>query len=437
MRMNLLEDEIGAPPKPVEWSWIVQRQQTNNEKSTSIWKFGFICPGGGEVRVTFHQVSLPTLDQQTPPEQQPDSSNPGAQQQPDSGPPPQSDPGDGIILQGQPNPDQTQNNVFYVTFFSNRSPEHFSKFDTSLSHEDSLTMWITITHGIVDFLRKAKPKNLILDDLANGKLKMVLRSVAMDVVATDPDYSLEMTKKHEYRTFYQIKRGGSGSAFDQAVRGKDNEGQTQPPEPNSPVTGPVADMQPDKSTTDTGLASKENSADANEQNPKPEEQKPIKTTPSKKGMAVEIGRSDYSVAVRDNQNNVIDRYRGKNPADILRWIQAKGYGSSRMKVVDKETPSGVIAKTRNAEGMSSEDPQSNMKYEQHCSIDGKNIILSQIIPSKRAGLMNEIVNADVVRCNLGGASFEFATDRDMEFKRHLVELAFQQTGNEGEKKHQD
>jgi len=432
----ILED--GQPIQPLQWTWIVQRQGTDG-KSASIWKFGLVAPDGAEVRVTLHQVSSPTPDQSAPPQSNGTDNGMGS----GSGGASSQD----VIPAGQPNPDQTGDGVFYATFFSNRNPEMFSKWDTSLSHEDSLSVWVTITHGLVDFLRKAKPKNLILDDLGNGKLKMVLRSVSMDIVATDPEYTLELTKKHEYQSYYQIKKGGTPSAFDQAVSGRENEGDTQPAQPTLPGSEPIKDEGPlsqtgapnsekgiaqddskDSNPSDTGIApeskpdsSLSNNGAGNMPNPPNEPVKP-KITPSIKGMTLEIGR-DYSVAVRDRQNNVVDRFKGKNPLDILRWINVKGYGSNKMKVVDKETPSGTIAKTRDAAGQKDDNQE---QTEQFVAI-GNKVIVHGTLEAKRAAAMNYVVNANTVRCTMENVEFEFASDKDMNFKQALVELAYKQT----------
>ena len=443
MKDIILEDD--QPPQPAEWAWIVQRQETDG-KSASIWKFGFIAPDGAEVRVTFHQVSQPTPEQSTPP-QPPPNQNQGTEPPAansdkqsigeDFGPPSLSGQASSqdVVPEGDPNPDQTGDGVFYVTFFSNRNPEFFAKWDTSLSHEDSLTVWVTVTHGLVDFLRKAKPKNLILDDLGNGKLKMVLRSVTMDVVATDPEYTLELTKKHEYRSFYQIKKSSAPSAFDQVVNGKGNEGETQTPEQPSPVTGPQdmssgdavdgGDKDGDNtSKQDLGIAP-ESSMDTKAASPNSPElgaKPPTKPTGPKdvtpqKGLTIEIGRQDYSIAVKDRKGNVIDRYQGKNPLDILRWINVKGYASNKMKVVDKQTPDGPIAQNREA-------PEKDMKTQEQFVINKNKIVIHEVFSAKRAAQMNEIVNAEKVHCTMASVDFEFETDKDMGFKKALVELAY-------------
>ena len=110
---------------PVQWTWIVQRQETDG-KAASIWKFGFIAPDGAEVRVTFHQVGDdPNQDPSTPPQPDPMTGMPPMPAQ------------DAFAPAGQPQTDQTNDSKFYVTFFSNRHPEFFMRWDTSLSHEDS------------------------------------------------------------------------------------------------------------------------------------------------------------------------------------------------------------------------------------------------------------------------------------------------------------
>jgi hypothetical protein len=419
---------VEQPPAPVSWSWITQRGETDS-KAASIWRLGFLAPDGGEVRVTFHQIidAQPTQPDPNQQQQQPNDMGMGMM-----GAPPQGN----VIPPGEPNPDSTENSTFYVTFFSNRNPQFFLKWDTSLSHEDSLTVWVTVTHGLIDFIRKAKPANLILDDLANGKLKMVLRSVSMDVVESNPDYQIEHTQKHPYRTLYQIKKKGSPSAFQTDVQGTNAEGQnTETPQQPSPVTPPV------QTSDEKGPQQPETPAPANQgtETPVQAPQAPvappaIKQTPSKKGLTVEIGR-DYSVAVKDQANNPVDRYRGKNPSDIFRWLLKKGYEKSRMKVVDKEVPAGVVAKDRNAENMPPNDPLSNQNQQEQVKapenfiIEGSTVCVRLPLDAKRAAYMNYEANAKAVRCTADSVIFEFATDKDMNFKRALVELAYQRTAS--------
>jgi hypothetical protein len=347
--MNINQQNSPPQPTPIQWTWIAQRQPETDGKGTSIWKCGFIAPDGGEVRVTFHQVGDVSG--------QPEPAQGGMPPAPDAFAPP-----------GQPNTDQTSDATFYVTFFSNRSPEFFMKWDISLSHEDSLTIWITITHCIIDFVQKAKPGNLILDDLSNGKLKMILRSISMDTVAANPEYEIEQTQKHHYRTFFQVKKTGTQSAFGNSIAGNKNiEGDTQPPNQASPIasTGGASQVQAQarQQMGDEGSAKPEqqpishaNAVAAEPQKPSDEPQgnekqedpnnpafqsadeTPIKqSATSKRGLTVEIGK-DYSIAVKDKSGNAIDRYRAKGPMDILRWLQEKGYGANHMKIVDQEQP---------------------------------------------------------------------------------------------------
>jgi hypothetical protein len=412
-------------PKPLEWTWVTQRQDTEGA-AASIWKFGFIAPDGAEVRVTFHQVGDVEKQQQAAQEKKGEE----AQAQMGMGMPPALDP-TAFEPAGQPDTDQTEDATFYATFFSNRHPEFFMKWDTSLQHEDSLTTWITITHGIIDFMRKAKPANLILDDLANGKLKMILRSVAMDVAAANPEYEIEQTQKHHYRSFYQIKKKGSMSAFGDVVRGKEIEGQTTPPNMPSPITGPQ--QQEPQEETPEGVAPKE-TGDKTEDptQPQPEEdpnafpskeEVPIKQTPiKKKGLTIEIGK-DYSIAVKDKEGNALDRYRGKSPADILRWINAKGYGSNKMVIVDAEDASNPTIKNPPEKA----EKKAEGQVEQF-SVLGK-CVRMPLIPPKQAALMNYIINAESVRLESNNIIFEFQTNKDMNFKRALVELAYHRTNN--------
>jgi hypothetical protein len=436
-------------PIPLEWSWIVQRQQTD-DKAASIWKFGFMAPDGAEVRVTFHQVG-DVEGQQAAAQQQKQSA---AQQQMQMGMPPTSDPAS-FAPAGQPNSDNTQDATFYVTFFSSRHPEFFMKWDTSLSHEDSLTVWVTITHGIVDFVRKAKPGNIILDDLANGKLKMVLRSVAMDIVASNPEYEIEQTQKHHYRTFFQVKKTGTQGAFQQQVAGSPAEADNEPQSQPSPVTGGAG------GAAQVQAQAQQQANDPNPVNntpPSPEEEAPAdkankdktddpetpqpgqdgdnnkaqfssmdnipikKTAVQQKGLTVEIGK-DYSIAVKDKDGNAINRYRGKNPADIFRWISDNGYGGNRMKIVDKEQPSGdrELAPERVKEKLVTS------KFENFV-VTGKAILMHSKIEANQAAMMNLIVNAPSVRLVDEGVEFAFETDRDMPFKKALVELAAKKTG---------
>lgn len=384
------------PPTPAAWTWIAQRRQTDG-KAASIWKLGFLAPDGAEVRVTFHQVGSnpdpqpeqpqdpsqpppadPQADAQAAPPESPQDAPQGDDQGQDGSQPdpsqnidpsvlsavnnslgsgmggggammgggmPGATPGQDapkIPIKGEPTSDESHESTFYITFFSNRNPDWFMKWDTSLNHEDSLTVWVTITHGIVDFVRKASPANVILDDLGNGKLKMVLRSVAMDIVASSPEYEVEQTQKHHYRSFFQIKRKGAPSAFDDSVAGSGVEGETKPlPSPGQPslaAAGAPADQQQASAPETT----EQDYQPFPTSQPVPVTQTPPQqTVAAKKGLTLEIGR-DYSVAVKDKAGIAVDRYAGKNPADILRWINAKGYGANKMKIVQNEQPSGMI-----------------------------------------------------------------------------------------------
>jgi hypothetical protein len=447
------------PPKPLEWTWIVQRHETDGQ-GTSVWKFGFIAPDGAEVRVTFHQVADAAAAQPAQPPQA--SQQPMAEDAAMGGgmppaAPPAGDSSPGFAPAGQPTADQTDNSKYYVTFFSNRHPEMFMKWDTSLSHEDSLITWITITHGIIDFVRKAKPLNIILDDLANGKLKMVLRSVAMDIVAANPEYEVEQTQKHHYRSFYQIKRGGSQSAFDNTVAGAPQEGDTQPPSQASPVTGGQAQVQAQAKQQENEPPvgdEQDKTEDPTEKQPEPdldaqrqaEEDKPpfasvdpmpVKQSPAQiKGLTVEIGK-DYSVAVKDKSGNAIDRYRARNPLDIFRWIMKKGYGSSRMVIVEKEqlskddmnlAPESSVKQSDQVPQHSFPAGNSNTQYESFEVKD--NVIRLKVsnIHASEAAMMNEVVNAVTVRRVDEGVEFVFETDRNMDFKKALVELAAKKIG---------
>jgi hypothetical protein len=402
--------------KPVDWSWIAQRKA--DSETSSMWKLGFIAPDGAEVRVTFHQT-----DKIPPPPAAPDPSAPPSQT---------------VTPVGQPVADQTQDGTFYITFFCNRNPQFFMKWDTSLMHEDSLIVWITITHGIVDFMRKAQPKVVVLDDLANGKLKMILRSVALDVAAANPGYELEQTKKHDYRSFFQIKKQGTPSAFEASVQGQTAEGDTQTPDQPSPMNDPqVPGKTEPPSGEDTGIADDDSRApdatggDKSEDPTQPQpssdnESQPAfptaqdtpaeikQTAPVKKGLTIEIGK-DYSVAVKDKDGNAIDRYRGENPADLLRWINTKGYSANRMRIVDAEQPSGKVTN------------EETVPAESNYIIEGNIVRVKSFLTAKQAALMNYVVNADSVRCTLESVHFVFGSNRNMPFKKALVELAFEQT----------
>jgi hypothetical protein len=440
------------PPVPIQWTWIAQYQESNS-KAVSIWKLGFIAPDGAEVRVTFHQVG-DVAGQQAQKQQEQQAQ---AAQSMQMGMPPSPDP-TSFAPAGQPNTDQTSDATFYVTFFSNRHPEFFMKWDISLSHEDSLTVWVTITHGIIDFIRKAQPANVILDDLSNGKLKMILRSVAMDVAAANPGYELEQTQKHHYRSFYQVKKTGTQSAFDQSVAGNKNiEGDTQPETQASPVTGGQAQVQAQSKQMGAGSAnepqpiahapveagdaptSNQGASDEPQGNEKQEDPNnpafqsadeiPIKQTPSpKRGLTVEIGK-DYSIAVKDNGGNVIDRYRAKGPMDILRWLNEKGYGANKMKIVDKEQPGNgkelVPDRAEKSDRASSQMmPQGNaVNQVENFVVTGSAVLMKEKIKAVDAAKMNLIVNATTVRLVDEGVEFVFESDKDMHFKKALVELA--------------
>ena len=468
MDMNQQPDQVrDQPTKPLEWTWIAQRQESDGE-ANSIWKFGFIAPDGAEVRVTFHEVG--DGNGQTPPDPTAHAMDmdptPGtAAQAP--GQPPQAAPdqsqtpmapqqqeapgGPGFAAAGQPIVDQTHDASFYVTFFSNRHPEFFMKWDTSLSHEDSLMTWVTITHGIVDFVRKAKPANIILDDLSNGKLKMVLRSVAMDVATANPEYELQQTQKHHYRSFFEIKKKAIGSAFANEIAGGNSEGETEQPPTSADMQqqgggqgGQVQPMQQgDPQTNQGGEQNQGGDKGGDPTTPQPQDDPadnpafsasspvPIKQTPPKvKGLTLEIGK-DYSVALKDNEGNALDRYRGKSPSDILRWINAKNYGNNRMVIVDQEQLSGQAA-SKAAQNPSLDAPPEAAEHKgempvENFQVTGRTVRVNGTVDAKQAALMNFIINAEAVRCTNEAVEFDFFSDKDMNFKRALVELAYQRT----------
>jgi len=442
---------VVQPPKPIQWTWIAQRQPSSGQ-AKSIWKFGFIAPDGAEVRVTFHQVG--DVAQQQAAKQQEKQAQ--LDQQMQMGMMPSPDP-TGFAPPGVPTTDITGDASFYVTFFSNRHPEFFMKWDTSLDHDDSMIVWITITHGIIDFIHQAQPANVILDDLANGKMKMVLRSVAMDVAAANPGYELEQTSKHHYRSFYQIKKAGSQSAFNDSVAGTPNEGDTKVPGQTSPVTGGQAQVQAQavqqsNSGEKEGVAmgssspndggSMDSVTDDKGQDPtapQPEtdvpafasaEPVPIKKTASpKRGLTVEIGK-DYSIAVKNNMGDAVDRYRARGPMDIIRWITEKGYALNRMMIVDKEQPSNHELAPEAPEKQPKPADQflnsndGNTQTENFI-VSGNSVCMKQKIDARQAAIMNVIVSAPMVRLAEDGVEFVFDTDRDMSFKKALVELAAQ------------
>lgn len=447
--MDINQQVTPAPPpiQPIPWTWIVQRQPTDG-KADSIWKFGFIAPDGAEVRVTFHQIGTGAGTDDTTP-----------QADPMTGMPPMPAP-DSFAPPGVPQTDQTQDSTFYVTFFSNRHPEYFMKWDTSISHEQSLATWITITHGIVDFVRKANPQTIILDDLANGKLKMVLRSVAMDVVGSNPEYALEQTQKHHYRSFFQIKKASGGTAFQTVVQDRGHEGETvqpqigvppetqgdpqtnaamQPPEQSNAMQTPGASGMGDKSGDHTlvppdkmpaiGKGTDEHPPAFPSANPAP-----IKQTASlTRGMTVEIGK-DYSVAVKDKDGNAVDRYRGKNPADLLRWISDKGYSANRMVIVDREMPSkSVVQKVILARTPATDSTVKPVigstgvtqeSVDQTYRIIENRVQMHKVVTAQEAAAMNTIINAEQIISEETDTYFVFETDRDMSFKKALVEIAF-------------
>lgn len=474
MDMNRQPESAPTPPiVPLQWTWIVQRQQTPDAKANSIWKFGFIAPDGAEVRVTFHQVgdNVEALDNQKQKQQQQ-----AAQSAAMMGMPPSPDPTD-FAPPGQPNTDSTEDATFYVTFFSNREPNSFMKWDVSLSHDDSLITWVTITHGIMDFVTKAKPANTILDDMGDGKMKMILRSVAMDVAAANPEYALEQTQKHHYRSFFQIKKAGVQSAFQANVEGTPKEGETMQPgqaqkpttdQPDDTTVGDAVQQPPEQSDAfqtpgSQGLGNKngdhvvqnnppsDDGASKDSQTPgetpafPSHENTPIKQTPvPKKGLSVEIGMHDYSIAVKDKDGNAVDRYRGKSPSDILRWINEKGYGSNPMSIVQREMPSYVakpkVIVTRTPATDSTVKPVTGStavtqeevdKVIGEFIIEGNSVKMMKIIPASQAAQMNTIINATEVKCTTEAVEFVFETDKDMSFKRALVELAFNESLNYG------
>jgi hypothetical protein len=399
------EDEMPMEqaPQPAQWTWISQREVSDG-KAASIWKFGFFAPDGAEVRVTFHQT-----------DQQPKS----------------------------------EDATFYVTFFTNRNPIHFMKWDVALSHEDSLIVWVTITHGLVDFIRKANPNIMILDDLGNGKLKMVLRSVSMDVAESNAGYELEQTKRSDLRTFYQIKKRGVESAFNAVVKNTPQEAQTNPPAVPSPDNPPQKQANPDDQAAPAVQQPEPPALTPPIEKAKQPEPVPMQvpgaamadpTAPDptaadpaqamqppapKRGLTIEIGR-DYSIAVKDKDGLALDRYRAKAPADILRWVLKKGYAGNKMVIVDAEKPSGAEEEAE-PNVQPDQEPSPVIAYNQQhesVTIAGKKVVLRHDLTPKQAAIMNAIVNATAVRHIGEGVEFEFSTEKDMDFKKALVELAY-------------
>lgn len=433
------------PLQPIEWAWISQRQETAGTQASSIWKFGFIAPDGGEVRVTFHQVGNDLAQQEKKKAEQAQQ----AQQAAMMGMPPSPNP-TAFAPAGQPIADATQDATFYVTFFSNRHPEAFMKWDTALNHDESLQTWITITHGIIDFVRKAQPANVILDDLANGKLKMVLRHLAMDVVAGNPAYNIEETKQHHYRTFFQIKKQDVPSAF-HAANGDAPQDQ---PVLQGPANPPSHEGAPAADANMAGMAPA-GMPDIPAQDNKPMEGQPEipdpsketqpafpshdapqikKTAPQRKGLVIEIGK-DYSVAVKDQDGNAIDRYRAKAPMDILRWINDRGYGGNPMKIVDAELPSKaaskkVVVMTPGAATNTTIKPvvgSMTPGIQEDFTIQGNAVKVNKAMSAKQAALMNHYVNAPQVRCTIESVEFSFETDKDMDLKQVLVQIAYEKS----------
>ncbi len=316
------------PAKPLEYQWLAQRQVTPND-SYSLWKFAFTAPDGSTVKVTFHQL--------------------GAEQDTNT---------------GQPQTTNAQQGVYYVIFFNNRNPEFFAKWDVSLSHEDSLTVWVTITHGIIDFMQKAMPQNLVMDDLANGKLKMVLKSLAVDITQALPDYELEMTQKHHYRTLFQVKKKGTESAFDTEISGDQKDAAKQ------------------------------------------------EETQDPKQLTVEIDK-DYNVAVMDQDGKVIEQYKAQNPSEILKFLHKKNYMNVRMKV--KETKQ----EAKPVDMPNTQIPES-MKFE----IDGAKVKVNELLAPKLAAYMNERVPASKVIVEGNSVTFEYETTKDMIYKKTMLEMAY-------------
>ena len=426
------------PVQPLQWTWISQRQATPGAETASIWKFGFIAPDGGEVRVTLHQVGNDAAAQ----EKKDQEKAAQAQQQMMMGMPPAPDP-KAFAPEGQPHADVTEDATFYVTFFTNRHPESFSRWDVSLGHEESLAVWVTITHGIIDFIRKAKPANVILDDLGNGKLKMVLLSVAKDAVAGNPEYQIEQTKQHHYRSLFQIKKQGIPSPFQAANVPQQEPLQPLQTAPDQKVSqGPLMPTDPTGKDAEQATAPSEAPTPAPEApapNPPPQDvppqgnpMPPVKEIPptSQQGLTVEIGQ-DYSVAVKDAEGNAIDRYRASGPADILRWIKDKGYASSRMVIVKNEMPSKaaqkkVMVMTPGAASDLNIKPVtgSALGVAEAFVVEGSSVRVNKTLSARDAARMNATVNALNVKSTNEAVVFQFETDRDMDFKRALVELAY-------------
>jgi hypothetical protein len=358
------EPTADQPVKPLAWTWNVQRSVNDkDDKVIAKWQFGFIAPDGADVRVTLHKTN-----------------------------------------DGSDGNDAT----YYVTFFCNHSPESFTKWDTSLGHEDSLAVWVTVTHGLIDFIKKSDAKNVVFDDLANGKLKMILRSLCMDLVDDNPGYEFERTKKGQFRSFYQVKKQGTPSAFDSEVRGTDQEGETATPATPDETTGPDESRQPEPEN-DAAESAQEPTAGA--------------------GNVVEIGR-DNSVTVRDPAGHALDRYHASSPRDIIRWLKKKGYEGYKMKIVAKAQP----ALNQPEENGQEEDVAESVAVDSECLtlteqsveesecvvVENAVVVRREITPACAAQI-NEVVGATVVRKLDEGVSFEWETPNAMEFKRAMVE----------------
>jgi hypothetical protein len=120
---------------------------------------------------------------------------------------------------------------------------------------------------------------------------------------------------------------------------------------------------------------------------------------------------DFSVAVKDAEGNVIDRYNATDPKDILRWLLAKRYTAATHFMV------GKTVVTANPGKPVSEQTRVDPIVE----IFGKTVIVRKPLTADEAALLNLGVNAKQVRRVKEGVVFVFASKKHLAVHRGLLE----------------
>src|SRR5206468_8718764 len=115
--------------------------------------------------------------------------------------------------------------------------------------------------------------------------------------------------------------------------------------------------------------------------------------------SVQIGR-DRSVAVMNADGEIIDRYQGSDPNDILRWVKSKGYATPdvRFEVVSSAHDSKPVSQAEPIkQGDSTTSPVSEETAParlQQIAISGRTILVRHKLTPEQAAIANYSVNAE-------------------------------------------